>query len=75
MRPTVWKSAALLLVVLVSWPPAAATQAPGKTRARKLCDTVWRLEKVRDVRGMRPAPRLITYRAPFSRQNSTPEML
>ena len=26
MRPTFWKSAALLLVVLVSWPPAAPTQ-------------------------------------------------
>jgi len=31
MRPTFWKSAALLLVVLVSWPPEAATQEPGKT--------------------------------------------
>ncbi|MGH7768226.1 MAG: MmgE/PrpD family protein, partial [Candidatus Binatia bacterium] len=26
----------------------------GKTRARKLCDAVWKLEQVRDVRGLRP---------------------
>ena len=26
----------------------------GKTRARKLCDAVWRLETVRDLRGIRP---------------------
>jgi 2-methylcitrate dehydratase PrpD len=26
----------------------------GKTRARKLCDAVWRLEKVRDIRSLRP---------------------
>ena len=26
----------------------------GKTRARKLCDAVWKLEKVRDLRGLRP---------------------
>jgi len=26
----------------------------GRTRARKLCDAVWQLEKVRDVRGLRP---------------------
>ncbi len=26
----------------------------GKARARKLCDTVWRLEKLRDVRALRP---------------------
>jgi 2-methylcitrate dehydratase PrpD len=26
----------------------------GKNRARKLCDTVWRLEKVGDLRGLRP---------------------
>jgi 2-methylcitrate dehydratase PrpD len=26
----------------------------GSTRARKLCDAVWRLEKVRDVRSLRP---------------------
>ncbi len=26
----------------------------GKTRARKLCDAVWRLEKLQDVRGLRP---------------------
>jgi 2-methylcitrate dehydratase PrpD len=26
----------------------------GKTRARKLCDTVWKLEKVRNIRGLRP---------------------
>jgi len=26
----------------------------GKARARKLCDTIWMLEKVRDVRGLRP---------------------
>jgi len=26
----------------------------GKTRARKLCDSIWKLEKVRDVRGLRP---------------------
>ena len=31
MRPIFWKSAALLLVVLVSWPPAAPTQEPAKT--------------------------------------------
>ena len=26
----------------------------GKTRARKLCDAVWKLEKIRDLRGLRP---------------------
>ncbi|MGH7826349.1 MAG: MmgE/PrpD family protein [Candidatus Binatia bacterium] len=26
----------------------------GKARARKLCDAVWKLEKIRDVRGLRP---------------------
>ena len=26
----------------------------GKVRARKLCDAVWKLEKVRDVRVLRP---------------------
>ena len=26
----------------------------GKERARKLCDTAWRLEKLEDVRGLRP---------------------
>ncbi|HEV8725542.1 MAG TPA: MmgE/PrpD family protein [Candidatus Binatia bacterium] len=26
----------------------------GRARARKLCDAVWQLEKVRDVRGLRP---------------------
>ena len=26
----------------------------GKVRARKLCDSVWKLEKVRDLRGLRP---------------------
>jgi hypothetical protein len=26
----------------------------GSARARKLCDAVWQLEKVRDVRGLRP---------------------
>jgi 2-methylcitrate dehydratase PrpD len=26
----------------------------GKARARKLCDTIWKLEKVRDTRGLRP---------------------
>jgi 2-methylcitrate dehydratase PrpD len=26
----------------------------GRARARKLCDAVWKLEKVRDVRGLRP---------------------
>ncbi len=26
----------------------------GKVRARKLCDAAWRLEKVRDLRGLRP---------------------
>jgi 2-methylcitrate dehydratase PrpD len=26
----------------------------GKTRARKLCDAIWKLEKVRDLRGIRP---------------------
>jgi 2-methylcitrate dehydratase PrpD len=26
----------------------------GKTRARKLCDTVWELEKIRDARSLRP---------------------
>jgi 2-methylcitrate dehydratase PrpD len=26
----------------------------GKARARKLCDAVWKLEKVRDLRGLRP---------------------
>ena len=26
----------------------------GKERARKLCDTAWRLEKLADVRGLRP---------------------
>jgi 2-methylcitrate dehydratase PrpD len=26
----------------------------GKTRARKLCDTVWKLEKFRNIRGLRP---------------------
>jgi 2-methylcitrate dehydratase PrpD len=26
----------------------------GAKRARKLCDTIWRLEKVRDLRGLRP---------------------
>jgi len=26
----------------------------GKARARKLCDAVWKLEQVRDVRGLRP---------------------
>ena len=26
----------------------------GKARARKLCDGVWRLEKIPDVRGLRP---------------------
>jgi len=26
----------------------------GRARARKLCDAVWELEKVRDVRGLRP---------------------
>jgi len=26
----------------------------GKSRARKLCDAVWQLEKVRDVRALRP---------------------
>ncbi len=26
----------------------------GKARARKLCDAVWRLEKIRDVRALRP---------------------
>ena len=26
----------------------------GSTRARKLCDAVWTLEKIRDVRGLRP---------------------
>ena len=32
MRPTFWKSAtALLLAVLVGWPPGAATQEPGQT--------------------------------------------
>jgi len=33
-----------------------ALMAPviGRARARKLCDAVWQLEKVRDVRGLRP---------------------
>jgi 2-methylcitrate dehydratase PrpD len=26
----------------------------GKVRARKLCDAIWKLEKVRDLRGLRP---------------------
>jgi len=26
----------------------------GKSRARKLCDAVWKLEKVRDLRSLRP---------------------
>jgi hypothetical protein len=26
----------------------------GKVRARKLCDAVWMLEKIRDVRDLRP---------------------
>jgi 2-methylcitrate dehydratase PrpD len=26
----------------------------GKTRARKLCDAVWKLQKIRDLRGLRP---------------------
>jgi 2-methylcitrate dehydratase PrpD len=26
----------------------------GRVRARKLCDAIWKLEKVRDVRGLRP---------------------
>jgi 2-methylcitrate dehydratase PrpD len=26
----------------------------GKTRARKLCDTIWKLEKISDVRNLRP---------------------
>ena len=26
----------------------------GKTRARKLCDTVWKIERVKDVRALRP---------------------
>ena len=26
----------------------------GKARARKLCDTVWNIEKVKDVRALRP---------------------
>ena len=26
----------------------------GKARARKLCDAVWNLEKLRDVRKLRP---------------------
>jgi 2-methylcitrate dehydratase PrpD len=29
----------------------------GRARARQLCDTVWELEKVRDVRGLRPLVR------------------
>jgi 2-methylcitrate dehydratase PrpD len=30
------------------------TTVIGKTRARKLCDAVWKLEKVRDLRALRP---------------------
>ena len=30
----------------------------GKVRARKLCDAVWKLEKVRDLRGFRPLLRV-----------------
>jgi 2-methylcitrate dehydratase PrpD len=30
------------------------TTVIGKTRARKLCDAVWKLEKVRDLRAVRP---------------------
>jgi hypothetical protein len=26
----------------------------GSSRARKLCDTVWKLEKIPDVRALRP---------------------
>jgi len=26
----------------------------GKARARKLCDTVWNIEKLKDVRQLRP---------------------
>ena len=26
----------------------------GKARARKLCDTIWNIEKVKDVRALRP---------------------
>jgi len=26
----------------------------GKARARKLCDAIWRLEKLADVRSLRP---------------------
>jgi hypothetical protein len=26
----------------------------GKSRARKLCDAVWKLEKIRDLRMLRP---------------------
>ena len=26
----------------------------GKARARKLCDAVWKLEQVRDIRSVRP---------------------
>jgi hypothetical protein len=26
----------------------------GKARARKLCDAVWKLDKIQDVRGLRP---------------------
>ena len=26
----------------------------GKARARKLCDAIWKLEKVRDLRVLRP---------------------
>jgi 2-methylcitrate dehydratase PrpD len=26
----------------------------GKARARKLCDAVWKLDKIHDVRGLRP---------------------
>ena len=30
------------------------TTVIGKTRARKLCDAVWKLEKVPDLRDLRP---------------------
>jgi len=30
----------------------------GKARARKLCDAIWKLEKIRDVRGLRPLLRV-----------------
>jgi 2-methylcitrate dehydratase PrpD len=30
------------------------TPVLGKTRARKLCDAIWKLEKIRDLRVLRP---------------------